>query len=157
MLSPQQNVFDLNGKVIELARINERVQSMDKQKGVTLVELMVVVAVFGVLTAIAYPSYQSHVLKGHRAQAMADLMKIQLTLEEDYTQSSSYDFSIVAANTCAFCETDKKHYHISIDSSGSGMDNYKVVATPQSGDDECGTLSLNAAGVGTASGSGDCW
>ncbi|MGF1879024.1 type IV pilin protein [Photobacterium frigidiphilum] len=127
---------------------------MNEQKGVTLIELLIAVAIIGILTAIAYPSYESHIFKGHRSQAMADLMKIQLTLEEKYTQSGSYDFSIVAANTCAFCETDKKRYHISINSSGSGMDNYKVVATPQSDKgqtkDECGILYLNAASVGTA-------
>jgi type IV pilus assembly protein PilE len=127
---------------------------MNEQKGVTLIELLVVVAIIGLLTAIAYPSYQSHVFKGHRSQAMADLMKIQLTLEEKYTQSGSYDVSIVAADTCAFCETDTTRYHLTIDDKGSGMDNYKVIATPQSDKgqtkDECGILYLNAAGVGTA-------
>ncbi|PSU46793.1 prepilin-type cleavage/methylation domain-containing protein [Photobacterium frigidiphilum] len=134
---------------------------MNEQKGVTLIELLVAVAIIGILTVIAYPSYESHVFKGHRSQAMADLMKIQLTLEEKYTQSGSYDFSIVAADTCAFCETDTTRYHLTI-KKGSGMDKYKVVATPQTDKgqtkDECGILYLNAAGVGTAEKiGGGCW
>lgn len=134
---------------------------MNEQKGVTLIELLVVVAIIGLLTAIAYPSYESHVFKGHRSQAMADMMKIQLTLEEGYTTNGSYDYTIVASNTCAFCETDTTRYHLTI-IKGSGMDKYKVIATPQSDKgqtkDECGILYLNAAGVGTAEKiGGGCW
>ncbi|MGF1688811.1 type IV pilin protein [Photobacterium japonica] len=127
---------------------------MKHQKGVTMIDLVITVAILGVITAIAYPSYQAHTFKGHRSQVMADLMKIQLTLEDNYTQSGAYDYSIISGNTCAFCEIDTTRYHISVDASGTGMDNYKLVATPQSRtnqtDDECGTLYLNAAGVGTA-------
>lgn len=132
---------------------------MKQQKGVTLIELMIAVAVIGVLTAIAYPSYQTHVLKGHRSQAMADMMKIQLTLEENYTQSGAYDYSVISGGSCSFCEVDSNRYQLKT-SHGTGMDTYKIIATPQSttgqDNDDCGTLGLNAAGIGTAAVDG-CW
>ncbi|WP_299022130.1 type IV pilin protein [uncultured Photobacterium sp.] len=134
---------------------------MKNQKGVTLIELLIVVAVIGILTAIAYPSYQKHVLKGHRSQVMADMIKIQLNLEEGYTQTGSYDNSIVTGGTCSFCETNTNRYKLEIDMSGKGMETYKIIATPQTSteqdQDSCKTLTLNAAGIGSASGSGQCW
>ncbi|WP_036799348.1 type IV pilin protein [Photobacterium marinum] len=134
---------------------------MEKQNGVTLIELLIAVTVIGVLTALTYPSYQAHVLKGHRSQVMADMIKIQLNLEESYTQTGSYDDSIVTESTCSFCETDTNRYKLEIDSSGIGMDTYKIIATPQASSgqaqDSCKILTLNAGGIGTASGSGQCW
>lgn len=138
---------------------------MVKQKGVTLIELLIAIAVIGILTSIAYPSYQHHLQKSHRTQAMADMIKIQLTLEESYTQSSNYDYSIISGGTCSFCESDINRYKLDIDSSGTGMNTYIIKAAPKSGtvqaDDNCGTLSLNAAGIGEAKKDGKlvsgCW
>ncbi|WP_068331328.1 type IV pilin protein [Photobacterium jeanii] len=134
---------------------------MNKQRGVTMIELLIVVAVIGIIAAIAYPSYTDHILKSHRNQAMADMMKIQLTLEEEYNNSGNYNKSIVKNGTCAFCESDPNRYQLSVDKTGSGQNVYIVSAIPQkkSGQDKdtCGTLSLNAAGMGSASGSSNCW
>lgn len=53
-----------------------------KESGFTLVELMIVVAIIGILAAIAYPSYQDSVRKSRRAQAITDLYSIQLAQEK---------------------------------------------------------------------------
>ena len=49
---------------------------MRKHRGFTLIELVVVVAIIGILVSIAYPSYQSHLRKGRRAQAESFLMEV---------------------------------------------------------------------------------
>ncbi|MBY5949102.1 type IV pilin protein [Photobacterium rosenbergii] len=138
---------------------------MKRHKGVTLIELLIVTAVIGILGAIAYPSYQTHTLKAYRSQAMTDLIKIQLTLEEQFTKDSYYSFSLVTGGTCSFCESKPDRYKLSIDSSGTGEDRYIIAAIPQStsgqDQDSCKTLSLNAAGIGKALDNGTtisgCW
>ena len=126
---------------------------MIKQKGVTLIEILIVVAVIGVLTAIAYPSYQSHVLKGHRTQAMGDMIKIQLALEESYTQNSAYDFDIVSSGSCSFCDTDSERYTLAVTQQDPG---YLITAKMESlqKNDECEDLSLDQTSKGLPE---RCW
>ena len=62
-------------------------------KGMTLIELLIAVAIVGILGAIAYPSYTNHVIKAHRVTAMADMTKIQLEMETLYT--GSYVLSLI--------------------------------------------------------------
>ncbi|MBD1571832.1 type IV pilin protein [Vibrio sp. S17_S38] len=132
-----------------------------RQKGMTLIELLIVIAIIGILTSIAYPSYQEHILKSHRATAMADMMKIQIELELDKNKTGVYHFSsIVSGGTCRFCDTEASRYQLEIDDTGSGMDSYIIIAVPVESSaqnkDKCGTLSLNAGSVGTAR-QDSCW
>ncbi|WP_256383181.1 type IV pilin protein [Photobacterium toruni] len=130
---------------------------MIKQKGVTLIEMLIVVAVIGVLTAIAYPSYQDHVLKGHRTQAMGDLIKIQLALEESYTQDSAYDFTIVSDGSCSFCDTDKDRYVFTITPQTADYIITATAQTKQENDTNCldnKELTLNSNSKGSPA---KCW
>ena len=130
---------------------------MIKQKGVTLIEMLIVVAVIGVLTAIAYPSYQSHVLKGHRTQAMGDMIKIQLALEESYTQNSAYDFTIVSGGSCSFCDTDKDRYIFTITPKTADYIITATAQTKQENDTDCldnKILTLNSNSKGSPE---RCW
>ncbi|PSW18896.1 type IV pilin protein [Photobacterium sanctipauli] len=126
-----------------------------RQKGVTLIELMIAVAIIGVLTAIAYPSYQAHIVKSHRAQAMGDMLNIQLTMEEGYSANNAYDTSIVSAGTCSFCEVDTDRYTLSINTATTP---YSIEATALStlgqDQDSCGDLALSARGIGSPT---ECW
>jgi type IV pilus assembly protein PilE len=131
-------------------------------RGVTLIELLVTLFVIALLASAVYPSLQQHVVKGHRVQAMSDLMAIQLQLERSYT--GSYDLTLIEAGSCSVCDSDIARYTISY-TTGSGMDRYRIVATPTSQtvqeSDRCGTLSINAAGVRSAYKDADfvegCW
>ena len=62
----------------------------NNQSGFTLIELMIVVAVIGILSAIAYPSYTESVLKGKRAQARAAIAELLQQQERYMTQRNCY-------------------------------------------------------------------
>ncbi len=60
-------------------------------KGFTLIELMITVAIVGILAAIAYPSYVEHVNRSRRADAQATLMELAQWLEKNYMLNSKYN------------------------------------------------------------------
>ena len=66
-------------------------QQRQRSLGFTLIEVMVVVAIIGILAAIGYPSYQNQVQKTRRADAKAALMEFAQGAERYYTQNGDYD------------------------------------------------------------------
>lgn len=132
---------------------------MIKNKGMTLLEIMVTVAVIAILSAIAIPTYEQHLLKSRRAAVIADLVKIQLELERTYNSvENTYDTGLVEAGSCSFCQTNSSDYKIAITSSNESP--YIITAEPQGRQqkDNCGTLSLNAQGIGASTSTNQkCW
>jgi type IV pilus assembly protein PilE len=69
--------------------------------GFTLIELMIVVAIVGILAAIAYPSYQESVAKSKRADAQGALIGLASALERHFTETNSYcDAGTTAVANC---------------------------------------------------------
>ncbi|MCN4143927.1 MAG: prepilin-type N-terminal cleavage/methylation domain-containing protein [Thiohalomonas sp.] len=63
---------------------------MNKQTGFTLIELMIVVAVVGILAGIALPSYQESVAKSKRADAQGALLSLSASMERYFTENNTY-------------------------------------------------------------------
>jgi type IV pilus assembly protein PilE len=64
---------------------------ISNSKGFTLIELMIVVAIVGIISAIALPSYQSSVAKSRRAEALSQLLETVQFMQEGYSQNDRFD------------------------------------------------------------------
>lgn len=125
---------------------------MTKAKGFTLIELMIVVAIIGIIASIAYPSYIDNVRKSRRSSVEGCMTERSQLMERYYTSQMTYatapltqcEGSIASAYTLAF----------SVQTATA----YTIQATPEGdqANDSCGTLTINQLGTKTASGTG-CW
>ena len=94
-------------------------------KGFTLIELMIVVAIIGVLAAIAYPSYESYIVKSKRADMMSELQNVASNLQSEKLAQGSYDKIELKS---LFSGTPNKNGKANFPATGTAL--YKVTATP---------------------------
>lgn len=135
----------------------------NKQDGFTLIEVMIVVAIVGILAAIAYPSYQEQVRKSRRADCAGELTLLANAMERFFTLNGAYPATLAAANFPAECPIDGGtpvyDFDIALVNPGPG---FTVTAAPKGpqASDKCGTLSLTHLGAQTVSSGLDpaeCW
>lgn len=145
-------------------------------QGFTLIEVMITVAIVGILAAIALPSYNSAVLKGRRAQARTELVSLLQQQERYSTQRNTYlDFTNTNGTTVPASVPFKTfsgdapasgHYWMSAGTCNATLgisECVRVTATPKVPDAEVGSLSMTSTGekacTGTASTSNFrlCW
>jgi type IV pilus assembly protein PilE len=137
---------------------------LKRQPGFTLIELMITVAIIGILSAIAYPSYTQYVLRANRAEARGILLESVQFLERNYTTANRYDKdSGGVAITLPYLTSPKtgtKKYDITPAWGAVPSQTFTLSATPTGvmSSDACGTYTLDNMGV-LASSSGspaDC-
>lgn len=126
----------------------------------TLIELMIVVAIIGILAAIAYPSYERHAAKTRRNAATACLSQYASFMERYYTSNLNYDIPNWPALGCSTEGDMVRYYSFPAPTIGAGLRTYTISAVPTTSqaakDGGCGTLTLNQAGARSPT-TNTCW
>ena len=112
-------------------------------QGVTLIELLLAVAVMGILLALAVPGYSNHMLRVNRTEAIRQLLQAAMCQERIRASRGSYDTSQCDMNT------SQQYYRISYQSPDTEGSAFVVMATPTGTQqaEPCGSLLLNQDGA----------
>jgi len=131
-----------------------------QSKGFTLIELVIVVAIIAVLSAIAIPAYRQYVLRSNRTSATRALQDMATREENYYFTNNAYTNSTTNLGLTSAVTPDG-YYTLSIPSASST--DYTLLATAagtQTKDLKCGNFQLQRNGtenVTGTSGSTSCW
>lgn len=135
----------------------------NRDRGFTLVELIVVVAIVGILTAIVIPSYTRYIVRSNRTAAESFIMSVANKQEQYILDARHYADSLPALNETTPRDV-AENYTVSISNVGTAPPTYTVNAVPTGAqaerDTQCGTVSIDQAGTKSETGSGsvgDCW
>ncbi|HSI25159.1 MAG TPA: type IV pilin protein [Methylotenera sp.] len=123
------------------------IQSKVNQHGFTLVELMVVVAIIGILAAIALPNYKNYIIKSKRSAAQSFMVDIA-SREKQYLLDTRVYASTVASLGLTTPTNVSDNYAISI-AVGTGVPSFTVTATPNSGSTQATDATLTLTDTGT--------
>lgn len=137
----------------------------ERTQGVTLIELMVVVALLAIIASIAVPNYRSYMLRSHRADATAELLRVRTAQEKFFLQNNQYadDAQLTVAPPAGLgLNSASEHGFYTVVLDRTSPTTYVVTATATGGqtdDAQCQTYTINEAGVRSSAPYGitTCW
>lgn len=141
-------------------------KNRDKENGFTLVELMIVVAILGIVVAFGYPAYRDQIIKSQRAEGMGELLELADRMERYYSDQGTYAgvcaaeiFGGSCADDSGKHSTEKSNYKLNI--TAQDAVSFAIEADPQGKQaaDKCGKFTLTSLGAKGVSKSTveECW
>ena len=129
-------------------------------RGITLIELMIVVVIIGLIAVIAYPNYREFVARAKRNEAKAALLQIATNQERFYLQNSTYtcDMTRLGFSAASSVITESRTY--TVDVTACDANNFTAQAIYNNADAEaekCGSFQINGRNVKTSAPYSDCW
>ncbi|MDJ0712275.1 MAG: type IV pilin protein [Woeseiaceae bacterium] len=134
-----------------------------KQRGITLIELMIVVVVVSILAAVAYPNYQEFVARAKRNEAKAALLQLATNQERFYLNNNRFTADVTllgfASNDGGDTSITENEYY-TIDVTAANASNFTATATYRFGapeSDRCRVFTIDGRGDKTSTPFTDCW